>query len=662
MAQMVGRDDVSSMSLELAETGRSISSSFRHSSKRITDLTRLGALERRMFIDKLIKNIEQDNRQLLKKLKERIDKVGVKLPTVEVRYKNLCVDVKCKVVHGKPLPTLWNSFRSNFSILSKTPGCKFEEAKTSILKDVNGVIKPSRMTLLLGPPGCGKTTFLQALAGKLREPLKVTGEISYNGYKLDEFVPQKTSAYISQYDLHMSEMTVGETLDFSARCQGVGDRADIMMQVTKKEKQAGIVPESDIDTYMKAISIEGLQRNLQTDYILKILGLDNCADTIVGDAMKRGISGGQKKRLTTGEIINGPIKVLLMDEISTGLDSSTTFQIVSCLQQLVHITECTMLVSLLQPAPETFDLFDDIILMAEGKIVYHGPRSYVVEFFEDCSFRCPERKGIADFLQEVLSRKDQAQYWYHLNLPYSYVSIDNFRMKFKASTFGQKQDQENFDPANKSDHKKYSISFSTYSLNKWDIFKTCLSREWLLMRRNSFIYIFKSAQIVFVALITMTVFLRTNMDLNFVHANYYMGSLFYALTRIMTNGIAELGLTASGLPVFYKQRDFYLYPAWAYSIPSTIIRIPLSLVESFIWTSLTYYVIGYSPEPERFFKQFFLLFALYLAIISLFRLIASVSQNPVAAVSYGYSSLLVMFFFSGFILPRRKTIHKFLQF
>lgn len=102
-----------------------------------------------------------------------------------------------------------------------------------------------------------------------------------------------------------------------------------------------------------------------------------------------------------GEMIVGPTKALFMDEISTGLDSSTTFQIVTYLQQLVHITDTTALVSLLQPAPETFNLFDDVILMAEGKIVYHGPCSQVLQHFEDCGFKCPERKGVADFLQEV---------------------------------------------------------------------------------------------------------------------------------------------------------------------------------------------------------------------------------------------------------------------
>lgn len=97
----------------------------------------------------------------------------------------------------------------------------------------------------------------------------------------------------------------------------------------------------------------------------------------------------------------GPARALFMDEISTGLDSSTTFQIVNSIRQTIHILQGTAVVSLLQPAPETYDLFDDIILLSDGEVVYHGPRENVLEFFEYMGFRCPERKGVADFLQEV---------------------------------------------------------------------------------------------------------------------------------------------------------------------------------------------------------------------------------------------------------------------
>ncbi|KAK4595262.1 hypothetical protein RGQ29_013623 [Quercus rubra] len=589
--------------------------------KRVTDVTKLGAQERHVFIEKLIKHIEHDNLRLLRKIRKRIDKVGVALPTVEVRYKNLRVEAECEVVHGRPLPILWNSVKNMLSI--------------SIINEVSGIIKPGRITLVLGPPCCGKTSLLKALLGNLNQSLKITREITYNGYKLEEFVPQKTSAYISQNDKHISDMTVREILDFSARCQ------DIMVEVSKREKEAEIILDPDIDTYMKAISAKGLKGNLQTDYILKILGLDICADTLVGDAMRRGISGGQKKRLTTGEMIVGPTKSLFMDEITNGLDSSTAFQIVTCLQQLVHITDATVLVSLLQPAPETFDIFYDLILMSEGKIVYHGPRDHVLNFFEDCGFRCPKRKGVAEFVQEVISRKDQAQYWYQMEVQYSYVSVDMFSRKFKESPYGKKLDEELSETYDKSQSHKDALSFSVYSL-----------LEYLLMKRNSFIYIFKTTQLVITACIMMTVFLRTRMDIDILHANYYMGSLFYALIILLADGTPEFSMTLQRFEVFYKQKTFCFYPAWAYAIPSSILKVPISFVESLVWTSLTYYVIGYSPKAERFFRQFILLFAVHLSSLSMFRFLASIFQTNNASMTAGSFAILIVLVFSGFIITQ----------
>ena len=109
-------------------------------------------------------------------------------------------------------------------------------------------------------------------------------------------------------------------------------------------------------------------------------------------------------------MIVGPEKAYFMDEISNGLDSSTTFQIINCFQQLTNISGYTMVISLLQPTPEVFDLFDDLILMAEGKIIYHGPQNEALKFFEECGFICPKRKEVADFLQEVivLNKKNTA--------------------------------------------------------------------------------------------------------------------------------------------------------------------------------------------------------------------------------------------------------------
>jgi ABC-type multidrug transport system ATPase subunit len=110
------------------------------------------------------------------------------------------------------------------------------------------------------------------------------------------------------------------------------------------------------------------------------------------------------------EMLVGRANVLFMDEILTGLDNATTFQIIKCLHRVIHVFDVTMLISLLQPAPETYDLFDDIILLSEGEVVYQGPREYVLDFFKSMGFKCLDRKGVVDFLQEVSMISDKIMF------------------------------------------------------------------------------------------------------------------------------------------------------------------------------------------------------------------------------------------------------------
>ncbi|KAK9938207.1 hypothetical protein M0R45_014960 [Rubus argutus] len=294
----------------------------------------LDVADRQDFIDRIFKNTEEDNYKFLNKFRSRIDKVGITLPTVEVRFDHLTVKADCHI-GNRALPTLpnWHYQTVEDGSIIRSP----------IVRENNPLL---------------------ALAGKLDPSLKVKGEITYNGFRLNEFVPQKTSAYISQNDVHVGEMTVKETLDFFG----------------KKRKGRWNISRGRTRPFMKAISMGGVESSLITDYTLRILGLDICKDTIVGNEMLRGISGGQKKRVTTGEMIVGPCKTLFMDEISTGLDSSTTFQIVKCLQQI------------------------------RVRLSTRDPRENILEFFESCGFRCPERKGTADFLQEVTSRKTKSNF------------------------------------------------------------------------------------------------------------------------------------------------------------------------------------------------------------------------------------------------------------
>ncbi|KAJ8754205.1 hypothetical protein K2173_002105 [Erythroxylum novogranatense] len=617
------------------------------------DVRKLRTQDRKHLIESILKVAEEDNEKFLRRVRERNDRVGIETPKIEVRYEHLSVEGK--VYFGsRALPTLLNATLNTFeNVLGLIRLVPSKKRKIQILQDVSGIVKPSRMTLLLGPPGAGKTTLLQALAGKLDLNLKATGRITYCGHEFDEFVPQRTCAYISQHDLHFGEMTVRETLDFSGRCLGVGSRYEMLAELSRREKEAGIKPDPEIDAFMKAAAMAGQQTNLVTDYVLKILGLDICADITVGNEMIRGISGGQKKRLTTGEMLVGPAKVLLMDEISTGLDSSTTFQICKFTRQMVHIMDVTMIISLLQPAPETFDLFDDIILLAEGQIVYQGPRDHILEFFEYMGFKCPERKGVADFLQEVTSKKDQEQYWYKKDEPYRFLSVSEFVQGFSSFHIGQRLASDLSNPYDKSRTHPAALVTSKYGISNWELFKACFSREWLLMKRNSFVYIFKTSQITIMSIFAFTVFLRTEMKVGTVQdGQKFFGALFFSLINVMFNGMAELAMTVFSLPVFYKQRDFLFYPPWAYGLPIWLLRIPLSFVESLIWIVLTYYTIGFAPSISRLVRQFVAFFGIHQMALSLFRFTAAVGRTQVVANTLGTFTLLIVFTLGGFVIAK----------
>ncbi|KAG6431203.1 hypothetical protein SASPL_109280 [Salvia splendens] len=311
----------------------------------------------------------------------------------------------------------------------------------------------------------------------------------------------------------------------------------MLAELLRREKEANIKPDPDLDIFMKAASIQGQE----------ILGLDICADTMIGNELFRGISGGEKKRVTI-------------------------------VKQSVHILGGTAVISLLQPAPETYQLFDDIILLSDGRIVYQGLERNVLEFFESLGFRCPDRKGVADFLQQVTSRKDQEQYWARRDQPYSFVSADQFSEAFWSFHIGTQM------------RDGLSVPFD----------KANVSREFLIMKRNSPVYIFRIFQLVVMAEITSTIFLRTEMHKKTeADGGIYLAALFFTLNVVMFNGFSDMALSILRLPVLYKQRDLGFFPVWSYSLPAWILRIPISFLDVAISAAATYYSIGFQSDIKH---------------------------------------------------------------
>eukprot|EP00898_Chlorokybus_atmophyticus_P004211 jgi/Chlat1/4791/Chrsp31S04779 len=615
-------------------------------------VSRATTAQRQQLVAGVLEETDQSNEAFTRRVRERMDRAGVELPKVEVRFKDL--EIAADVYVGdRAHPTLLNTVRNVVDKLILCWRANKNKREFVILHQISSILKPGCFTLLLGPPGAGKTTLLKALAGKLgNQDLKITGDITYNGETFDKFIVPRTAAYIEQTDDHLGELTVRETLDFSARVQGAGMRASVLEELVKREAELGIVPDPEIDAFMHAASVEGKRHSVMTDYIMKIFGIDFVADTPVGNEMIRGISGGQKRRVTTAEMVVGPKKTLFMDEITTGLDASTAWSIVKAAQNFTHTQDATVLMALLQPPPEIYDLFDEILLLSEGHIVFHGPRLQVLPFFEELGFKCPVRKGVADFLQEVTSKKDQEQYWCR-DKPYHYVSVPEMSAYFYEKSLGKQTLTELQQPIPSGKYRADSLVRTRFALNGIQMLKACLNRELILMKRNRFIYIFRTIQLTVLALVTSTLFFRTRLSPNTIEdGNQYLGVLFFSLLIFLFNGFSEIALGIQNLLLFYKQRDNYFYPAWVYSLPVTILRIPYSIVEALLWSCIVYWVVGLTPDAGRFFLFVALGFLLHQMAIGLFRFIGAVARTLVVANTLGSLGLLVVFVLGGFVLAK----------
>ncbi|KAE8705821.1 Pleiotropic drug resistance protein 3 [Hibiscus syriacus] len=569
------------------------------------DVSGLEMTDQKLLLERLVNSVDDDPERFFDRMRERFDAVDLEFPKIEVRFQNLAVE-SFVYVGSRALPTIPNFiFNMAEALLRQLRLYQGRRSKLTILDGCSGIIRPSRLTLLLGPPSSGKTTFLLALAGRLGSHLQVSGylegsmvavmsgKITYNGHGLKEFVPPRTSAYVSQQDWHVAEMTVRETLEFAGRCQGVGFKYDMLLELARREKNAGIKPDEDLDIFMKSLALGGKETSLVVENIMKILGLDLCSDTLVGDEMLKGISGGQKKRLTTGELLVGPARVLFMDEISNGLDSSTTYQIIKYLRHSTRALDGTT-----------------------------GPRDAALDFFSFLGFKCPKRKNVADFLQEVLSKKDQEQYWSVPFRPYRYIPPGKIAEAFRSYQTGKNLQEELSIPFDRRYNHPAALSTSRYGL-------------------------------FIVALITMSVFIRTALHHNTLDdGGLYLGALYFSMVIILFNGFTEVSMLVAKLPVLYKHRDLHFYPSWAYTLPSWLLSIPTSLYESGFWVAITYYVIGYDPDITRFLRQFLLYFCLHQMSIALFRVMGSLGRNMIVANTFGSFAMLVVMTLGGYIISR----------
>lgn len=258
--------------------------------------------------------------------------------------------------------------RYTIDIAFENLGVELRDGK-KVLQNVSGEFKHGRLTAVMGLSGSGKTTFLTTLSGR-QWTGKVSGNVFFNGKKVNISNFYKLVGFVPQEDIMLRTLTVYETLYFAARTK---------LNWRKSNHE-----------------IEML-----VNQVIEELGLEDCRDSIIGDEEKRGISGGQRKRVNIGiELVSDP-SVLFLDEPTSGLDASAANEVCIMLQRIAK-TGIPVITVIHQPRYEIFSMFDDLLLLGKGgKIVYLGPCSEAVNYFEKLGFKCPPKVNPADFLMDV---------------------------------------------------------------------------------------------------------------------------------------------------------------------------------------------------------------------------------------------------------------------
>lgn len=271
-----------------------------------------------------------------------------------------------KPTAAQPSPRLQIVFKDiNYSVTVKSRGKG--SCTKAILTDCSGVLEYSRVTAVMGASGAGKTSLLNVLAGFTKAQEAVSGTISVSGQQLVGHQMRRISGFVHQEDVILQTMTVREALLFAAML-----RLPSAMPASVKASRALAVAQQ--------------------------LSLTHALDSVVGSAMIKGISGGEKRRLSLGmEMVTEP-SILFLDEPSSGLDAFNAYKVVHILRGMAHTQGRTIVCTIHQPSSEVFHMFDDLLVMAAGQIIYLGEAEAMVEYFAGLGYRCPTYTNPADYL------------------------------------------------------------------------------------------------------------------------------------------------------------------------------------------------------------------------------------------------------------------------
>lgn len=493
----------------------------------------------------------------------------------------------------------------------------------NVLEKLSGYAEPGTFTALMGPSGSGKSTLLDALSGRLAANAFMSGTILLNGRKAK--LSFGTAAYVTQDDNLIGTLTVRETISYSARLR-LPDR----------------MPWSDKRALVESTIVE--------------MGLQDCADTVIGNWHLRGVSGGERRRVSIAiEILMRP-RLLFLDEPTSGLDSASAFFVTQTLRALSRDGR-TVIASIHQPSSEVFELFDRLYLLSGGKTVYFGQASEAYEFFAQTGFPCPALRNPSDhFLRCINSDFDKVKATLKGSMKLRFESdddpldrvttneairtlVDSYRTSLYCYTAKEKIEGMSKVTGTVLDSGGSQASFFMQAF-------TLTKRSFVNMSRDFGYYWLRLVIYIVVTICIGTIYLNVGTGYNSILARGACASFVFGFVTFMS--IGGFPSFVEDMKVFQRERLNGHYGVGVFVISNTLSAMPFLILITFISGTMCYFMVRLHPGFSHYLFFVLALYASVTVVESLMMAIASVVPNFLMGIIIGAGIQGIFMLVSGY--------------
>lgn len=488
-----------------------------------------------------------------------------------------------------------------------------------LLKNVSGEAKPGRLLAIMGPSGSGKTTLLNVLAGQtMASPrLHLSGLLEVNGRPMAN--KSYKFAYVRQEDLFFSQLTVRETLSLAAELQ--------LQEISSVE---------DREEYVNNLLFK--------------IGLVSCADSRVGDAKVRGISGGEKKRLSMAcELIASP-SVIFADEPTTGLDAFQAEKVMETLRQLAQDGH-TVICSIHQPRGSVYGKFDDIVLLTEGALVYAGPaHDEPLAYFSKFGYSCPDHVNPAEFLADLMSIDYSSAESVYSSQKRIDGLVESFSQQTSLILYATPLTKR--DSSKTSDLRKKTIAKRKGSW--WRQFWLLLKRAWMQASRDGPTNKVRARMSVASAMIFGSVFWRMGRSQTSIQDR--MGLLqVAAINTAMAALTKTVGVFPKERAIVDRERAKGSYALGPYLLSKLLAEIPIGAAFPLLFGTILYPMARLHPSLSRFGKFCGIVTVESFTASAMGLTVGAMVPTTEAALALGPSLMTVFIVFGGYYVNAENT-------